>query len=324
MELFQNFLCNTEEERDRLSNTIELWDAVPKYIPKNAQQRLRQPNGMMQSLTKVFRYRGKDFELKMFPARIETPKGEQDTFPSEREEIIEDALRKLSVEKGQGFLDQEGAGVSFTIRQLRKLLEESGHGLPQKRIIESLKILSGTIIELTELNSNHAFYRSPIITEIGAVSRTDWEKDPKSRWYVRFSPLVAESIHNTTFRQFDFTTMISHSSSLGRWLYKRMAHLYIQASLTNPYQIRLTTIKRDSGLLNASALRFDARTMRKAFNEMIDKRVLLNVEENILCGPRRSMKDILYSIIPHPIFIRQIKAANKRMRLDRNTLTQHR
>ena len=31
LDLFQSFLCNTDEQHDRLSNTIELWDSIPKY-----------------------------------------------------------------------------------------------------------------------------------------------------------------------------------------------------------------------------------------------------------------------------------------------------
>jgi hypothetical protein len=31
LDLFQNFLCNTDFERDQLSNTIDLWDSIPRY-----------------------------------------------------------------------------------------------------------------------------------------------------------------------------------------------------------------------------------------------------------------------------------------------------
>ena len=31
LNLFQNLLCNTDEERDRLSHAIELWDGTPRY-----------------------------------------------------------------------------------------------------------------------------------------------------------------------------------------------------------------------------------------------------------------------------------------------------
>ena len=31
IDIFQTFLCNTNSERDHLSNTIELWDSLPKY-----------------------------------------------------------------------------------------------------------------------------------------------------------------------------------------------------------------------------------------------------------------------------------------------------
>jgi hypothetical protein len=34
---------------------------------------------------------------------------------------------------------------------------------------------------------------------------------------------------------------------LSRWLHKRLAHNYVQASMLAPYTIRLSTILRDSG-----------------------------------------------------------------------------
>jgi len=52
--LFQDFLFNTPEERNSLSNTIELWDAVPKYyISKHLQNKLRK-NGFLPTVEKDF------------------------------------------------------------------------------------------------------------------------------------------------------------------------------------------------------------------------------------------------------------------------------
>src|ERR1035438_2003305 len=31
LNLFQSFLCNTDEQHDQLSNAIDLWDNVPRY-----------------------------------------------------------------------------------------------------------------------------------------------------------------------------------------------------------------------------------------------------------------------------------------------------
>src|ERR1700722_18373169 len=31
LNLFQTFLCNTEEEQGQLSNAVDLWDSVPRY-----------------------------------------------------------------------------------------------------------------------------------------------------------------------------------------------------------------------------------------------------------------------------------------------------
>ncbi len=46
LDLFQSFLCNTEDERDRLSNTIDLWDSLPKYsVSRHAMAKLRKEGG---------------------------------------------------------------------------------------------------------------------------------------------------------------------------------------------------------------------------------------------------------------------------------------
>jgi hypothetical protein len=34
LSLFQEFLCNKEEERDSLSNAVDLWDSIPRHSVK--------------------------------------------------------------------------------------------------------------------------------------------------------------------------------------------------------------------------------------------------------------------------------------------------
>ncbi len=51
LSLFQAFLCNTEDERDQLSNTIELWDSIPKYaISQQAMNQIRSSEGLLPRL----------------------------------------------------------------------------------------------------------------------------------------------------------------------------------------------------------------------------------------------------------------------------------
>jgi hypothetical protein len=55
LDLFQSFLCNTEDERDRLSNTIDLWDSLPKYaVSRQAMTKLRKDGGFLELLELEF------------------------------------------------------------------------------------------------------------------------------------------------------------------------------------------------------------------------------------------------------------------------------
>ena len=59
LSLFQTFLCNDEAQRDRLSNTIDLWDGIPKYfVSRQDMNTRRNVDGYLPSLEKTFEYKG--------------------------------------------------------------------------------------------------------------------------------------------------------------------------------------------------------------------------------------------------------------------------
>ncbi|RMD69951.1 MAG: hypothetical protein D6819_05525, partial [Gammaproteobacteria bacterium] len=303
-----------EEERGHLSNTIELWDAVPKYSVSRYRQAKMRKGGALKILKQSFRFRGTEYRMVLQPAKIETEQGEMEFYPSEREELIEDALRKMACQKGLGFMDRDGSGVFFTMAGLRRLLSEYGHTMSYPRIVESLQIMNRCTLQISLHGERNAFYSASIFPEIGAVSRDDWEKDPSAKWFVRFSPLVSKSIMDVTYRQLDLKRMMSHPMQLARWLHKRMAHLYIQASMLHPYGIRLSTILRDSGLLSYKEVRYAAREVEKALKILKEGEVITSYEAKKEYV-KRSLVDVHYALYPHPIFVRQAKASNKRMRV---------
>lgn len=320
LELFQNFLCNTEEEKERLSNTIELWDAIPKYsINRKKQAENRKENGMLEEVSKPFQYRGHNYNLTIYPARIKQNGKSIDIFPAEREEIIEDALRKLACRENSGFMDSNGVGVTFTVRALMKELSNAGHQIKYPDLKESLLIMNRCTIQIIREDKNNSIYAAPILLEIGAINRDEWQKNPKSKWYVRFSSMVAASIQNLTYRQYDYKKMMSHSAQLSRWLHKRLSHLYTQASLTSPYQIKLSTIQRDSCLLNLSTFRMAAYKVKFTMDELKKAKILTHIDEKRSYGRNRKLEDVTYTLTPHPEFIQQIKAANKRSNINQKS-----
>ena len=94
LDLFQTFLCNTGAERDRLSNTFDLWDSVPRYfVSRQAMDKMRKAGTFSQLMSVPFNYRGRELEAVIQPAWIQDKDNTiTGYYPSANEELIEDAL----------------------------------------------------------------------------------------------------------------------------------------------------------------------------------------------------------------------------------------
>lgn len=310
----------------RYSNTIELYDFMPKYV-WGAVQRIQ--GQFLLSLERGFECRGFSYKVTISPARLKDKDGiERDYFPGKREELVEDALRKLICE-GQGiFLDDE-AGVFFTLTKLQEELADMGHTYSKDQIKEALLICSKTALEVYT-GDGQTVVISHIFTALGLQNRQDWENHTKdAKCFVRFNPLVTKSIKNKTFRQIDYETTMKYKSYIARQIHKRLSHHYTQASVIEKYQILLSTIIRDFGLTLYEDLRNNLREVKNALDEMKVKTV--EVEENgrkvkkevgIIadykiekrCDPKdkRKMVDALFTIVTYRNFNGEMKIANAR------------
>ncbi len=109
---------------------------------------------------------------------------------------------------------------------------------------------------------------------------------------------------------------------LSRWLHKRLSHNYIQASLTESYHIKMSTIVRDSALVNAKEARHKMRYIDESLSELEEKDVLLGYVKESIKGTRGRIEDVAYTLTPHPTFIGQVKKANRRKRFIANAARQ--
>ncbi len=92
------------EER-RYSNTVELYDFIPKYHWGKTQ---RISGQFLKQLEREFECRSVRYKVKIDPAKISDRDGvTRDYYPSKREELVEDALRKLMTERQSLMLDGE-------------------------------------------------------------------------------------------------------------------------------------------------------------------------------------------------------------------------
>jgi hypothetical protein len=318
LSLFQTFL---PEEDLKYSNTIEFYDAVPKYFTNKRQMtEMREgPEGReiyLPTLEREFRYQDNLYKLEINPARVRDSDGAlKEYYPSEQEEIVEEALRKIaSTDRLNGLYLGNNAGVQFTMYELREELRKRGHAMSHTQLQRSLSICrsAGLLIE-RKSGEKEVLLDSSIFPMVMISSRKDWRDDPKNtRCYVQFNPLVTASIEALTYRQFDYETLMSYTRQLSRWFHKRLYHNYINAGMLNRYSILLSTIKRDSGLLNNARISQDIKYLELTFEELSQKNIIFGFEKEIRRGPQNRIDDVLYTLMPSPNFVGEMKKANKR------------
>lgn len=322
LSLFQTFLCNTDEQRERFSNAIDLWDSVPRYsVNRQAMTKARENEKFLDNHTLTFHYRGRAYTRTISPARVTDLDGKvRDYYPSATEELVEDALRKLAIEQQSGFFDRPNyrSGVVFSLYALREELKKRGHSRSFQEVRLALDILSGSIIEITSQagDKGEVLVKSAYLPSLVAVSRSNLRDDPKAKWAVQFHPFVTGSIDQVTYRQFNYHLMMSHSTQLARWLHKQLVLKYTFADHLKPFEMRYSTVKRDSGLLHGYSRERDAiEALGAAFDELKQRDIISSCERKNVTGPRKKLFDAVFTIWPSFDFIHEAKAANKRQQV---------
>jgi hypothetical protein len=128
----------------------------------------------------------------------------------------------------------------------------------------------------------------------------------------RLNPLVTASIEALTYRQFDYETLMSYNHQLSRWLHKRLYHNFVNAGMLNTYHILLSTVKRDSGLLNNARVSQDIKYLERTFEELSQKNIIFGFEKEVRRGRQNQIYDVLYTLRPSMNFVSEMKRANKR------------
>ena len=327
MSLFQNFLCNTDDERQKLSNSIELWDSVPRYsMSRVAMEKRRGLDGNLPLLKLEFEHRAKVYKVSIQPSIVEVKSiciknGAIETkqiayYPSVNEELVEEVLRKFAVDKQKGFFDKanEKSGVCFSLYQVRAELKKRGHSRSFNEIKRSLEILSGSVIHITTISGgNEINVKSAILPVVIGVNRREMVVDPMAKSLVQFHPLITNSIENFSYRQFNYQQLMMHKTQLARWLHKQLICKYVFASRTKNFEMRFSTIKRDSSMLENYKRQRSAQYACDISMEELKEHGLLAkiIRQEELVG-RGKIMDIVYTLVPSDQFIANVKAASKR------------
>jgi hypothetical protein len=315
LSLFQIFLPNNK----KYSNTIELYDAIPKYFSSPKQMAsLRHSSRFLDVLEREFKHRGETYRLEMTPARIKRGgEGQIEYYPTMRENLIEEALRKLATDPQCGRYFDGNMGVRFTLYQLRQELKERGHSIKYPSLIESLTIANRTNLSVTKISGGkEPVLSSPIFPVLMLSNRDEWLSNPKSTYcYVQFNVLVTQSISSLTYRQFDYNSYMAFKKSLSRWLHRRMCHNYTQAKMNNSYIIKTSTIVRDSGLISDGIdVRHQIIEIEEALSELKAAGILYR-HDTIKDFDGRRIIDATHELRPSSRFVDDIVNANQHQRM---------
>lgn len=313
-------LLDYPPENKKYSNSLTFYDFIPRFFWGKAK---RENGKYLPTLKRDFHYQKQDYKLSVYPARVESADGtEKDYYPGQREELVEDALKKLAVEGHCVFLDGKAA-VVFNLYQLKEQLnrgkeldptgKQKGHTLSYEEIKEALTVLSRTTLQVKSADGK-AVLNSHIIEELGIKTREEWKgkvsKD--ERCYVIFNNLITSMIKSYEFRRLNYDKLVSLKSVIARQLFKRMSHHYKQASDKFPYTILLSTMERDFGLEKRKQQRNRLGEAREALQEMVEKKILKAYQEEQILDSRnpRKIEDVKFSLFPSEEFINDTIHAN--------------
>lgn len=314
-DIFSKYVTNDLSE---VSNTIEYWERIPKYfLTKDQQKRLRLDNGLANTYAYEYSLKNKlgqekRYKVTIQPAQIVQEDGiERAFFPSQNEECIEEVLKKIFSEQGHGVHDAKNleSWVRFSYGQIRKELYRMKRGLRYDQIKHSLTVMSKCNITVYE--DNKQIFTGSILQDYYSVDRDTYRSDSEAFHYARLPALISKAVNDLKFRQFNYVNFMRCNEQLTRFIYKRLINRFTNANYINDYHFMFSDIKQSSGLLQQSRDNDNRRKVVEALKELISNKVIsdYNKEER---KEGKKVIDVKYIIKPHPNFVADQKAANKR------------
>lgn len=295
------------------SNSIELYDTMPKYHIGGVEREKGKKVESLPILTREFIHRSKHYKIDIAPAAIFDKKSGKTIYyyASQREELVEDALRKIATKgRVREFVDKNEVkvGVIFSYYEVQQELEKMGHGYSIAEIKIAIEILSKAVIEVTskddEISITNNFFTS--------VGKETHEMNGKERVVVIFHSLVSKSINSGNYRLFNYDKHMRLKMQLSRWLHKRISHMFLQATITNPYEIKLSTIVRDSGMKEYKTISERARQVEKSLNELMKSEInVISKWEKNIESEKNKILDVKYSLFMSESFVFDTKKANR-------------
>ncbi len=309
------------DEKSNLSNSVEFWDAIPKFsVHRNRQLELRDEYGRLGIYRKEFAFKGVAYEMEIQPAIIPLDEHDKAFYPSSDEELVWEVLVKIFSDQQYGIHIPEeeppSSFVRFTLRMIQRELGKGGHKRSIPQIRHAVEVLSRSHLVISE-KGKKPLYRNAILSDVVDITRDDYLEDPTKFWYARLPALISSALKTLDYRQFNQLKSLKFKDPLTRWLYKRITHRFTQASMVEQYKMLLSTIEEESGFFQETdAPARKVARVDKCIKELNKGLILGACEKDVRKAETRGrpIKDVLWILHPYPDFVREAKAANGRLK----------
>ena len=292
------------------SNTIEMYDSMPKYYFGGVEREKGKTTESLPILSRDFVYRNKEFRIDISPAAlIDEESGKTISYyPSQREELVEDVIRKIAVNKRKkGIYLDDDLAVRFTYYEVEQELKKIGHGYSTTQIKRAIEICSKTIVEITSKDGKRVSQTSNLFPFVAKETK---EMGGQERVIVMFHPLVTKSVDLGTYRSINYDRLMRLKMPLARWLHKHISHLFTQATEKNPYKINLSTIVQNSGMKNYKNISDTIRQVSKSLDELIKCQTVAKYETK-LHKEKNKILDATFCLFMSEDFVADAKKGNK-------------
>jgi hypothetical protein len=302
------------------TSIVDLWDIAPRFL-FNADEVRNDGQGTRRGgkstrialrgqkvVTRNFDYRGQTFKIELAAALIVVDGQSVAVFPGEREQVVEEVMRRIASKQGRlNLMAPDGVFLHFSVHELRRELEAVGHGYKYAEIREALEILHRCNIRITLPDGKGTALSSSVFPQMAIRTRT-----AEGETYVQLNALVSAAIRRLEFRQLSYEWLMRIKTPLARWIFKRLHHEIYQAGET-PSDILVlaaSDIARNSGMTQHRQLRDTYRRIGWAFDALADAGVLVKVDRNIVREGRRNA-DIFFRVVPSPRFLAEVRRSQR-------------
>ncbi|WP_455233089.1 hypothetical protein [Geopseudomonas aromaticivorans] len=329
LRLFQSFLCNSEEERNRLSNVIGLWELVPKFSAEH----LNSKSGIVPNDHKIdFEISGHPFRLTMFPGTYYTKAGDSEAlrrYPGAREQAVEGAL--IHIACGQAEAHQVDGktrySVRFSTRDVARTLKMMGSTLSNGQIREALEVLSSTIMTISNVpvgNQAHYEIREPILPSFERVSSKGAEAQGYDVWSAQMHPLVTHAIRNVNYRQYPIF-MTKEFAPFATYLIRQMHYMAPNISGSHPFSFRISSLRGTAPGLNHKKVGDSIKAMNKELERMqadgfVSRFECLEIFPAQRKVGRPTACDAEFTLYPGREWVKHVMAGSKRMDVTERSL----